>query len=104
MNSTTTYKTIAQIVDANVAAGQCWFSPSSMRFFRSKVHSPVYEGNYFVSSEQAGADHRRLYTVRYLSENGVVRTEGEFQGYSTLALARIAARWAHLDHREEKPE
>ena len=97
----TTYKTIDEIKQANEDAGQCWFSPSSMKFFRSKVHSPVYEGNFFVSSEQASAGHPRLFSVRYLDENGHVKTKGKFQRYTTLVLARRVARRAYLDDEEE---
>ena len=75
-----------------------WFSPDTMRFFRSRVSDQVYQGPggiYFVSSER-GPEMPRMYTVRrFRPDTGGVETAEEFQGYARAAWAhRVAARLA----------
>ena len=76
------YTTIDQIKDANTAAGQYFFNADTMRFFRSRVESPVYGGRYFITSEQfvesLGKAHKRTYTVRYAEDDGHITNETEF--------------------------
>ena len=93
---------IGDIRKANKAAGHHWFDPDSMRFFRSRIGSKVYEGPggiYFVSSEQfVGSDWiaaPRRYTVRKFDPTtGGVDTAGESNKLSrraALACAKLAA-------------
>ena len=79
-----------------------WFSVSNLQFFRSRVHSRVYNGpggTYFVSSEQfvpiSGHPSPRRYTVRRFLPAGLrgfIDTVGEFQAYSTRTEAHNAAK------------
>ena len=83
---------------ANEDARMYWFSPDTMRFFRSRVLDQVYQGPggiYFVSSER-GPEMPRLYTVRrFCPDTGGVETAEEFQGYAKATQARrVAARLA----------
>lgn len=84
----------AQMVRANESAGHHWFSREAMRFFDSRVLKssirPVGEGAYFVSSERFDADSPRLFTVRFISNDGHVGTVGEFQQYGTAKQAKGA--------------
>ena len=87
------YQSISQIKAANSAAGLYFFSPDTMRFFRSRVaSSTVYGGRYFITSEQFNAGSPRLYTIRRCNDNGSIDTVGEFQGYKTLKAAKLAAK------------
>ena len=75
--------------------GSHFFDPATMRFFKSKVHGPVYPNhvnNYtcFVTSEQ-GPGGPRAYTVKKFS-NCEIDTVGKFQQYGTLKAAKTAAR------------
>lgn len=88
--------------------GSHWFSPSTMRFFRSRVaqygysmvdpyEQPKEARVFFVSSEQfQGSDGRRAtraYTVRVMNwATGDVDTVGEFQAYGSRGSADRAAR------------
>lgn len=91
--------TITEVKARNREAGQHWFSPSTMRFFRSKVArwtKTAADGRvYFVSSEQfvgsSGIASPRQYTVRVQQLDGSIDTIGEFQAYETLAEAKRAA-------------
>jgi hypothetical protein len=91
--------TIDQIKSANRKAGCFFFSPDTMRFFRSRVGSTVYQGPggvYFVTSEQfvpsRGRPAPRLYTVRVFDPaTGEVDTAGEFNSL-TKGRAQRAAR------------
>lgn len=90
------YTTVTQIKAANRAAGQHFFDPDTMRFFRSRMLRGVIGGRFFITSEQyvdseGNADPRR-YTVRVVDDAGHVDTVGEFQAYATPAAARAAAR------------
>lgn len=87
-----TFFTIQEIKDANKAAGQHWFSPDTMRFFRCRVSGPVI-ANLFVSSEQGpGWDEPRRYTIRRANADGSIDTIGEFQGYASKRTALTAIR------------
>jgi hypothetical protein len=88
------FRSIREIEQANVAAGQCWFSPSSLRWFASRVHGQVYGGRYFVSSECAPYGERR-FTVREAivsgDDCGHIETVGEFGQYASRSGAHAAA-------------
>lgn len=92
------YNTISEIKAANKAAGQHFFDPDAMRFFRSRVLRGVIGGRFFITSEQFvpsdGTPEPRRYTIRVIDERGHVDTLGDFQAYSTPAQARAAARKA----------
>jgi hypothetical protein len=91
------FKTIDEIKAANEALGHHWFSPSTLRFFRSRVLSTVYGGRFFVTSEKRTGwrepDQPRLYTIRKASDDGSIETVGEFQEYRTARQAKAAIRY-----------
>jgi hypothetical protein len=75
--------------------GGYFFSKESMRFFSSRIHSDVYGGCVFVTSEQNSSrryEYSRLYTVRYMDADGSTRTVGEFQGFDTRSKAHTFAK------------
>lgn len=88
--------------------GSHWFSPDTMRFFRSRVaqygystvdpyENPSEARVFFVSSEQFQASNGyrkpRAYTVRAMNwATGDVNTVGEFQAYGSRGSADRAAR------------
>lgn len=88
-----TYLNMEQVKRANEAAGQCWFSPATLRFFRCRVSSVLHGGRYFVTSERGpsyGAG--RFYTIREATTDGSISTVGEFQEFDThnAAMRRAA--------------
>lgn len=88
------YASIASVKWHNESAGQHFFSPSTLRFFDSRVLPTLYgaEGSIFVTSEKNPFGDPRAYTVRQIREDGSIDTLGEFQGYATAAQAAKAAR------------
>jgi len=90
------YGSIAEISEANAGAGKYFFTPASMRFFRSRIAPGVIGGRYFVTSERfVGSDGYtapREYTVRVANDDGTIDTVGDFGAFPTLAEARAAAR------------
>jgi len=79
------------------AAGSHWWDPDALRFFKSRVESPVYQGPggvYFVSSEE-GPDEVRRYTVRrYNPAERDLHSEdaaGGFQAFGSSEDAMAAA-------------
>lgn len=82
-----------------------FFDASAMRFFNSRVHSRIYGGHFFVTSEKRAGVYSssgwipgdpRAYTVREIKWEGShisFDAVGEgFQGYATRSEAHTAAR------------
>jgi hypothetical protein len=87
------FTSIDHIKRANAESGGHWFSPETLRFFGTRVHSTLYGGRYFVTSEFTGFDRAdRAFTVREARPNGHIRTASEFLQYSTRDAAHRAAR------------
>jgi len=82
---------INQIKYLNKTIGHFFFSPSTIRFFHSRVGQTAYVANgmaYFVTSEQREHDTPRKYTIRKANlKSGDICTVGEFQAYDTNAKA-----------------
>ena len=98
-------KIMQSIVKRNAAAGHHFFERDTMSFFNSRVEGFVGGsrklGAYFVTSEQFEEGYPRLYTVRVQSSDGRISTVGDFQQYSTLEAAKVAA-WDLVDHISEE--
>jgi len=91
------YVNMADVKRANKAAGGCWFSPSTMRFFGTRIETELITRGVsirqvFVTSEQFDDDSPRMYTIREALPTGSIDTVGEFQQYSSLSDARAAVR------------
>jgi hypothetical protein len=94
--------TMSDIKLANAAAGNHWFEPATLRFFRSRVGDTVYQGPggvYFVSSEQfvdsRGNAAERLFTVRKFNpETGDINTASEFNKLTRSAAITQARKLA----------
>ena len=88
--------TMHDIREANEAAGLYWFSPDTLRFFRSRISEEVYGAGYFVSSEldnfPSMPNARRRYTVRRAKPNGSIETVSRFHQYASRSAAHAAAR------------
>jgi hypothetical protein len=97
-----TYHTITAIRKANKDAGQHWFDPGAMRFFHSRIASPVLGGRYFVTSEKCHDDDARRYTVRMAEDDGSIETVSDFQQFETLTQARMWLWQAVPEMREAK--
>ena len=94
--------TIADVKRINASKGYYFFSPSTVRFFSSRVESELLENHCFVTSEQDKGsllsdvkawNGERRFSVRFFDENsGVIETVGEFGAYDTLDDAIKAVR------------
>lgn len=82
---------VSELRALNAENGGCWFEPSTMRFFKTRIESGILGGKYFVSSEEGPSGGRR-YSVRSFDEKGSVDTVGEFQEHGSAAAARQAIR------------
>ena len=79
---------------AEHGASKYWFSPETMRFFKSRVSEMTWKiGDkiYFISSEKQSLEPR-FYTVRVCEIDGNIKTVGKFQEHETLRQARNAIR------------
>lgn len=86
------YSSMPEIKRANKALGHFWFTPSSMRFFSSRIESEVIGGRYFVTSESDSKQGRR-YSVRMADDHGEIHNVSAFMEYSTAAKAVEAAKF-----------
>lgn len=95
-NSTDTWLgffTLAQVKEANRESGHCWFSPDTMRFFRTRILGGLVAGKYFVTSEKPPHGPRK-YSIREVKNTqGHIWTVGEFCQYGTARAARAALKY-----------
>ncbi len=91
---TKSWESVEDIAIANKNIGHHWFDKDSMRFFASRVcWGEVYAGCFFISSEQDKPRQPfRRYTIRKANDRGEIDTHGDFQQYTSLAMAKRAAR------------
>ncbi len=82
---------INQIKWRNAANGYHFFEHSTIRFFQSRILPTVYNGRYFITSEQPPYGPR-TYTIRRAEDTGNINTIGEFGGYATAEAARAIAK------------
>lgn len=74
----------------NKEAGRYFFSPDTMKFFKSKIESKLLKGRFFITSEQAGDEHSREFTIRvYDTNTHKISTMGGFQAYKTKEEAEL---------------
>ena len=90
---------IDEIKQANARAGYYFFAPATMRFFRSRVSSTIYQGVggiYFITSEQFvdsnGVRASRRFTVRQFNPiTGMIKSVGDFNKL-TYSMAQKTAK------------
>ena len=92
------YNSMEEVREANLAAGDFWFSEETLAFFSSLVEEEIVAGQFFVTSERCtwgdgrGQPHPRRWTVRRANEDGSISTVGEWRGHGSREEA-----WAWLD-------
>lgn len=71
-----------------------FFTPDTMRFFKSRLASYIRHvsgGVIFITSEKYDDNSPRLYTVRMFTRDGRINELSEFQEYKTIEAAKRAA-------------
>lgn len=86
------FSTMAELKATNQARGNNWFDRATMKFWKSRIHGGIRGGKYFITSERDFRDITRFYSIREASEDGDIKTVGEFQAYRSLDAAREALR------------
>lgn len=99
------FRSLDEIKRANEDSGFYWFSPDTLRFFRSRISDTIHpardgSGAFFVSSEQQrlfdGALARRTYSVRFAWAGNGGQKRGDVDNikgeYSSSAQAHRAAK------------
>jgi len=77
--------------------GGHFFDKDTLKYFGSRIHSTIWYGNVFITSEFTGFDRsNRAYTVRRLTPEGDIEGVSSFCEFKTLAQAKKLAR-AHSD-------
>jgi hypothetical protein len=83
---------VGQLKYLNESNGYYFFSENTMRSFYSRVHSDIYGGCVFVTSEKQGYGYDRKYTVRIMHANGDIETCSSFGQYPTRYQAHTSAK------------
>jgi hypothetical protein len=86
------YTSVEQIVKANKAAGEFFFSSGAMHGFRSRLSQIIYNGHFFIVSNQfvdgRGNADERTYDVCVVHDNGcVARVARKLSRYKAHKLA-----------------
>jgi hypothetical protein len=83
--------TIKDIKELNRKHGQHWFSPSTMRYFNSRVpldNTRLINNEFFITSERFSYDHPREYSIRRWSgREKNIDTIGEFGAFKSRQQA-----------------
>jgi len=79
-------QSIADLRRLNEQNGGCWFEPSTMRFFGTRIESGILRGKFFITSEQPPHGSRG-FCVRTFDEEGGIDTVGEVCQYRSKAAA-----------------
>lgn len=80
-------KTIEDIKLLNKQAGQYFFSENTMRFFNSKIESPLIYNRFFITSERREKNLPKMFTVREALPNGHILSFSEFLAFSSKEKA-----------------
>jgi hypothetical protein len=80
--------TIEDIKKKNASTGNHWFSKDTIRFFNSIVYDKVYNGCFFITSEDFFGN--RKFTIRKALENGGIDSVSAFGAYETYNEACAA--------------
>ena len=88
------YYSMWQIMLENERAGFHFFSPDTMRFFKSRVSKVIYQGDggiYFITSEQYDYKSPRHFTVRQFNpETKNIETIGKFNELTSYQAHKLA--------------
>jgi len=81
------FDTLDDVINLNHSTDHHFFDPDTMRFFDSRIESPLMRGRFFVTSER-GPHMARAFTVRCAGDDGDIGSVGAgFMGYETRAEA-----------------
>lgn len=86
-----TYKSISAISNKNYSIGHHWFDTSTMSFFGTRIHSDLYGGCVFVTSDKQ-YNGERMYSVRVAMDDGTIHSYA-FVEYDTRAQAHKEGKW-----------
>jgi len=87
---TTPKLTIADVKRINAEKGQYYFTSDTMRFFKSRIESELYNNKYFITSEQSPEMERKYSIRKFDKDTGSISTVGEFQAYNSKQSAKEA--------------
>ncbi len=88
------YKSVWEIKDATNSTGSYFFSPDTMRYWRTRVMRTLFDvpgGTLFITSDEVG-NEGRWYSVRYIDGNARINTLGTWKQYGTRLQALGAAK------------
>lgn len=80
------FTNLQQVKRQHKALGGHFFDRDTMKFFGSRIESPLIGGKWFVTSEQYGDEPKR-FTVRWVVDLGyriAIETVGGFQEFDNL--------------------
>lgn len=85
------FKSLSQFRQLNYQQGYYWFDKSSMSFFGTRLHTDLYGGCVFVTSDKQYNGDRK-YSVRVAMKDGTINSYA-FVEYDTRSEAHREAKW-----------
>lgn len=82
------FKNISEVKKANKTAGHYWFSPDTVKYFASRVETPVIGGFYWVESQRNYDGTAREYKAVAASPDGDISYLHGAEGFATLEDAK----------------
>lgn len=76
------FASLDAVKKANAAIGNHWFSEGTLRYFGSKVHPGLFDGRFFITSEER-YEGTRAFTVREAYADGTIGEVGTFLAHAT---------------------
>tara|TARA_R110002012_G_scaffold178838_1_gene344081 strand:- start:599 stop:955 length:357 start_codon:yes stop_codon:yes gene_type:complete len=85
------FTSISQFRQLNYQQGYHWFDKSTMSFFGTRLHTDIYGGCVFVTSDKTFEGVRK-YSVRVGMDDGTINSYA-FVEYDTRSEAHREAKW-----------
>ena len=85
-----TFHSIQEIKDCvKYGKSPFWFSPATMKAFKTRVRDYVYRGCYFITSDAIG-NTDRAFSIRMVTEDGSVETIYRYKSFTSVRQAEKA--------------
>lgn len=95
--------TMNHLIKKTQEGGSKFFDPESMEFFQTELYEEIFNGKYFITSEQSNShyvwDGERRWSIRSFSiedEKVDINTVGDFGAYKSLEEALEAIKEGNL--------
>lgn len=91
------FTNIEQIKTANERAGEYYFSPNTLRGFKSRIGSTIYGGKFFIVSKQPPYPYKREYDVYEVRSDGTIHRQEDRMHLSYYKARKLAKELGNIE-------